>query len=162
MRFGGLIVFDTRDDERAVSGADTPEGSALKSILGGLDLPPLTPVSEDHVLYRSFYLLSDLSGRMATRPVWVQAGDGPNDGVTPVIIGGRDWAGAWASNAVGEPLLPVRTAARPCANAEGAIPRNARECAYRAGVNMVMVALTGNYKSDQVHAPILLERLGRQ
>lgn len=162
MRFGGLIVFDTRDDERAVSGSVTPEGAALKAILGGIDLPPLAPVADDHVLYRSFYLLSDLTGRMATRPVFVQAGDGPNDSVTPVIIGGRDWAGAWASNDVGEPLLPVRTTARPCANAEGAIPRNPRECAYRAGINMVMVALTGNYKSDQVHTPILLERLGRQ
>ncbi|OFX02870.1 MAG: hypothetical protein A3E78_02625, partial [Alphaproteobacteria bacterium RIFCSPHIGHO2_12_FULL_63_12] len=161
MRFGGLIVFDTRDDERAVSGAETPEGIALKSILSGIDLPPLTPVAENHVLYRSFYLLSDLSGRMATRPVWVQSGDGPNDSVTPVIIGGRDWAGAWASNDAGEPLLPVRTTARPCTNAEGAIPRNPRECAYRAGINMVMVALTGNYKSDQVHTPVLLERLGR-
>ncbi len=162
MRFGGLIVFDTRDDERAVSGADTPEGSALKAILGGLDLPPLAPLPADHVLYRSFYLLSDLPGRMATRPVWAQAGDGPNDSVTPLIIGGRDWAGAWASSDVGDPLLPVRTAARPCNNAEGAIPRNPRECAYRGGVNMVMVALTGNYKSDQVHTPILLQRLGRQ
>lgn len=162
MRFGGLIVFDTRDDERAVNGVDTPEGAALKAILAGIDLPPLTPVQENHVLYRSFYLLSDLPGRLATRPVWVQAGNGPNDSVTPLIIGGRDWAGAWASNDVGEPLLPVRTTARPCTNTEGAIPRDPRECAYRAGVNMVMVALTGNYKSDQVHTPILLERLGRQ
>lgn len=161
MRFGGLIVFDTRDDERAVTGVDTPEGAALKNILSGLDMPPLAPVSEDHVLYRSFYLLADLGGRMATRPVWVQAGGGPNDSVTPVIIGGRDWAGAWASNALGEPLLPVRTTARPCTNGEGAVPRSPRECAVRAGVNMVMVALTGNYKSDQVHTPILLERLGK-
>ena len=161
MRFGGLIVFDTRDDERAISGAETPEGAALKAILSSINLPPLTPVGQNHVLYRSFYLLSDLTGRMATRPVWVQSGDGPNDSVTPIIIGGRDWAGAWASNEVGEPLLPVRATARPCANIEGAVPRNPRECAYRAGVNMVMVALTGNYKSDQVHTPILLERLGR-
>jgi hypothetical protein len=161
MRFGGLIVFDTRDDERAVTGVDTPEGAALKNILSGLDMPPLAPVSDDHVLYRSFYLLADLGGRMATRPVWVQAGGGPNDSVTPVIIGGRDWAGAWASNALGQPLLPVRTTARPCTNGDGVAPRSPRECTIRAGVNMVMVALTGNYKSDQVHAPVLLERLGR-
>jgi len=162
MRFGGLIVFDTRDDERAISGVDTPEAQALKTIVAGLDLPPLAPVSGDHVLYRSFYLLSDLPGRMATRPVWAQAGEGPNDSVTPVIIGGRDWAGAWATNAAGEPLLPATASGRPCAAVEGAAPRPLRECAYRAGVNMVMVALTGNYKSDQVHTPTLLERLGRQ
>ncbi len=36
-----------------------------------------------------------------------------------------------------------------------------RELSLRFGVNLVMVALTGNYKADQVHIPALLERLGR-
>ena len=36
-----------------------------------------------------------------------------------------------------------------------------RENAYRFGVNVVMYALTGNYKTDQVHAPALLQRLGK-
>jgi hypothetical protein len=36
-----------------------------------------------------------------------------------------------------------------------------REFAFRAGVNIVMYALTGNYKADQVHIPALLERLGQ-
>jgi hypothetical protein len=155
MRFGGLVVFDTRDDERAGSGADTPERAALQTILLGLDLPALTPTPPDHVLLRSFYLLPDLPGRMIANPVWVQAGSGPNDSVTPIIIGGRDWAGAWARNgasdAAARPLYPMAAGGE-----------RAREIAYRAGVNMVMVALTGNYKSDQVHTPILLERLGRE
>ncbi|MFN0023394.1 MAG: DUF4159 domain-containing protein [Parvularculaceae bacterium] len=151
MRFGGLIVFDTRDDERAFSGAETPERAALQTILTRLDLPALTPAPRDHVLLRSFYLLPDLPGRMLANPVWVQAGEGPNDSVTPIIIGGRDWAGAWASDEASRPLFPM---------AQGG--ERAREIAYRAGINMVMVALTGNYKSDQVHTPILLERLGRE
>jgi len=37
-----------------------------------------------------------------------------------------------------------------------------RETAFRFGVNVVMYALTGNYKTDQVHAPALLQRLGRE
>ena len=36
-----------------------------------------------------------------------------------------------------------------------------REFAFRAGVNIVMYTLTGNYKADQVHVPQLLERLGQ-
>ena len=36
-----------------------------------------------------------------------------------------------------------------------------REMEFRAGVNLVMYALTGNYKADQVHVPALLERLGQ-
>jgi hypothetical protein len=34
--------------------------------------------------------------------------------------------------------------------------------AFRFGINLVMYALTGNYKTDQVHAPALLQRLGRE
>jgi hypothetical protein len=36
-----------------------------------------------------------------------------------------------------------------------------QEYAWRTGINMVMYALTGTYKSDQVHVPALLERLGQ-
>ncbi|MEX0643745.1 MAG: DUF4159 domain-containing protein, partial [Parvularculaceae bacterium] len=157
MRFGGLIVFDTRDDERAVSGVETPERAALREILSVVDVPPLMPLPVDHVLTRSFYLLPDLEGRMRNNPVWVQSAGAANDGVTPLIIGGRDWAGAWATDELDQPLRPVRGRGT-CSTG---IHVTARECAYRAGINMVMVAYTGNYKSDQVHTPILLERLGR-
>ncbi len=151
MRFGGLLLIDTRDDERAIGAAPTPESEALRRILAQLSISPLTPVNENHVLMRSFYLLTTLSGRMNNNPVWVEAdSSGANDGVTAIIIGGRDWAGAWAADSFGRPARPM----------SGGGPR-AREFAYRTGVNMVMVAFTGNYKSDQVHTPILLERLGQ-
>ncbi len=151
MRFGGLVLFDTRDDERAVAPGATPESQALQRILSQLNIPPLTPVDESHVLTRSFYLMSDLPGRLRNNPVWVQADtSGANDGVTPLIIGGRDWAGAWAADSFGRPVRPM-----------GRGGERARELAYRAGVNIIMVAFTGNYKSDQVHTPILLERLGQ-
>ncbi len=151
MRFGGLLVIDTRDDERSVGAGSTAEGEALQRILSQLNIPPLTPVDDTHVLMRSFYLLNTLTGRMNNNPVWVEAeSSGANDGVTAVIIGGRDWAGAWAADSFGRPARPMGPGG----------PR-AREFAYRTGVNMVMVAFTGNYKSDQVHTPILLERLGK-
>ncbi|MFQ5564038.1 MAG: DUF4159 domain-containing protein [Parvularculaceae bacterium] len=151
MRFGGLIIFDTRDDERAIAGVETPEAAALRIILSQLDIPPLSPLPRDHVLTRSFFLLDELQGRTRVNPVWVAArSGGENDGVTPLIIGGRDWAGAWAADDFGRPLRPM-----------GRGGERTREYAYRAGINMAMVAFTGNYKSDQVHAPILLQRLGR-
>ena len=72
------------------------------------------------------------------------------DGVSPVVIGGNDWAAAWAVDNQGRPLVAV-------------VPggERQREMAYRFGVNLVMYALTGNYKTDQVHVPALLERLGQ-
>jgi hypothetical protein len=75
-----------------------------------------------------------------------------NDGVTPVVIGGADWAAAWALDDLGVPMLPV---------GRGAAGERQREVAYRFGINLIMHVLTGNYKSDQVHVPALLERLGQ-
>lgn len=162
LRTGGMILFDTRDGDFAASGG-SPEAQALQRIALGLDIPPLEPVAEDHVLTRSFYLLTDFPGRFAGTPVWAEAPPPDaaevegmpfrtlNDGVTPVLIGGNDWASAWAVDDDGFPLLPV---------GRGAAGEEQREYAYRFGINLIMHVLTGNYKSDQVHVPALLERLG--
>jgi hypothetical protein len=72
--------------------------------------------------------------------------------VTPVVIGGNDWASAWAMRRDGSLLAPI---------GQGVSGNHQRELAFRFGVNLVMYVLTGNYKSDQVHVPALLERLGQ-
>jgi hypothetical protein len=165
LRTGGMILFDTRDADVAGFGGATPEGQTLQMIASGLDIPPLEPMPPDHVLTRTFYLLQDFPGRHARGAVWVEAAPmaaaeaeegmpfrNLNDGVTPVVIGGNDWAAAWAVDDIGVPLLPV---------GRGMAGERQREIAYRFGVNLIMHVLTGNYKSDQVHVPALLERLGQ-
>ncbi len=163
LRGGGMILFDTRDGDIAGFGGNTPEGKKLKQLARALDIPPLEPLPQDHVLTRSFYLLQDFPGRFVGRDVWVEAApadavkvDGMpfrnlNDGVTPVVIGGNDWAAAWATNPRGNYMFQV---------GRGYTGERQREIAYRFGVNLIMYVLTGNYKSDQVHVPALLERLG--
>lgn len=153
LRQGGMIVFDTKDAGVLLPGQDGggPGESRLGQMLRGIDLPPLTPVPADHVLTRSFYLLQDFPGRWTGQPVWVdQVPAAINDGVSSVVIGANDWVGAWAIDDYGQSLLPVV----PGGEAQ-------REMARRFGVNLVMYALTGNYKTDQVHVPALLERLGQ-
>lgn len=164
IRSGGMIVFDTRDADIAGFGTATPEGKRLQAIAAPLDIPPLEPIPQDHVLTRSFYLLQDFPGRFAGTQVWVEsapdaeaASEGMpfrqlNDGVTPIVLGGNDWASAWAIGANGAPMFPV---------GRGMGGERQRETAFRFGVNLVMHVLTGNYKSDQVHVPALLERLGQ-
>jgi hypothetical protein len=150
MGHGGIVLIDTRE---AGSGEDFSPGSAaaLARIGRGLAVPPLAPLTTDHVLARSFYLLQDFPGRYTGDTVWVQRDqDRANDSVSPVIIGGNDWAAAWAVDASGR-------------NPYAVMPGGARQrvMAYRFGVNLVMYALTGNYKGDQVHVPAILERLGQ-
>ena len=150
---GGMVVFDTRDANLAVPGAGggTPGTERLRTLLAGVELPALEMVGGDHALTKSFYLLQDFPGRFAGQPVWVdRAQEGVNDGVSTIIVGANDWLGAWAIDAREQPMLPV-------------VPggERQREMAHRVGVNLVMYALTGNYKTDQVHVPALLERLGQ-
>jgi Domain of unknown function (DUF4159)/Aerotolerance regulator N-terminal len=147
LKNGGTIVFDTREGE-AASG---PAALRLREILRQLNLAPLAPIPEGHVLTKAFYLLSDFPGRWTGGPVWVELGDDRvNDGVSSVIIGGHDWAAAWAVDQNGRPMY----AAVPGGEAQ-------RETAIRFGVNLVMYALTGNYKADQVHVEAILDRLRR-
>ncbi|MEM8787256.1 MAG: DUF4159 domain-containing protein [Pseudomonadota bacterium] len=163
LRSGGMILFDTRDANLGGTlGSGTANGRALQQLAAKLDVPPLEPAPLDHVLTRTFYLLQDFPGRFANTEIWVEAAPeieevegmpfrNLNDGVTPVVIGANDWAGAWAVDTTGRPILPV---------GRGSAGAQQREMAYRFGVNLIMHVMTGNYKSDQVHVPALLERLG--
>jgi hypothetical protein len=164
LRTGGMILFDTRDAHLGGGGSATPNGRKLQQLAAPLDIPPLEPVPPDHVLTRTFYLLQEFPGRHAGRDVWVEAAPPDaeqvegmpfrnlNDNVTPVVIGGNDWAAAWALDENGNPLYPV---------GRGLAGERQREVAVRFGINLIMHVLTGNYKSDQVHVPALLDRLGQ-
>ena len=131
--------------------------------MSSLDIPELEPVPREHVLTKTFYLLRDFPGRFNSGQTWVETlprergrrrhASRPargGDGVSPIIITSNDLAGAWAMRPDGQPMLPLTPGE----------PRQ-REFAFRAGVNIVMYTLTGNYKADQVHVPALIERLGQ-
>jgi Domain of unknown function (DUF4159) len=151
---GGTILFDTRNGDEQAPG---PFGGAaiaaerLRRLTAGIKMPPLAPIPPDHVLTKSFYLMHEFPGRWDVGTLWVEpAEDHVNDGVSSVIVGADDWAGAWAIDKDGRPLYAV-------------VPggEEQREMALRFGVNLVMYVLTGNYKADQVHVPAILERLGQ-
>lgn len=111
-------------------------GATARAVLGPLGLPQLEELTERHVLARSFYLI-----RRPPPGTWTEAGTtGDGDRVAGVVIGGADWATAWSE--------------------ASAVPLMRREEAWRFGINVVMYALTGTYKADQVHTRTLLDRIG--
>lgn len=166
LKTGGTILFDTRDPLNTLPSSSirvSPSVDALRRVLAGLDVPPLETVPPNHVLTKAFYLLQTFPGRYDGGELWVEAlgtasGDEQveattrtsTDGVSSVIIGANDYAGAWARDEKGAPMLPMSLGGP-----------GQREIAYRVGINIVMYTLTGNYKADQVHVPSLLERLGQ-
>jgi hypothetical protein len=165
MKEGGMIIFDTRDYGQGMPSGFSPQqggstGTALQRLLGRLDIPRLEPVPDGHVLTKSFYLLRGFPGRWDGGQLWVEAEDNESveqgrrarhaDGVSSILVTANDFAAAWALDDRNRPIYPTV----PGGEAQ-------REMAFRAGINIVMYALTGNYKADQVHVPALLERLGQ-
>jgi hypothetical protein len=134
---GGLLLVDTRD-------AGASGGRPAAQMLSGVDVPPLELVGTEHVLTRAFYLMRSFPGRSQSTQLWAEsaAAASARDGVASLFVGNGDWAAAWSGQAnIGD---------------------RQRELSLRFGVNLVMVALTGNYKADQVHVPALLERMGEE
>jgi Domain of unknown function (DUF4159) len=159
MKNGGTIFFDLREDglgTDALSGNPSATTLALRRLLEKLDIPAVEPVPAEHVLTKAFYLLAGFPGRYDAGALWVERADaqgaqaGNADGVSSIIIGSNDYAAAWALDGSGNPMF----ATVPGGDRQ-------RELAFRTGINIVMYALTGNYKADQVHVPALLERLGQ-
>jgi hypothetical protein len=161
MKHGGTILFDTKDAHLTLSNATalTENRQALRALLAKLDVPPLQPVPQNHVMTKTFYLLTEFYGRYSSGQTWVALTSSKasktspviGDQVSPLIVTSNDLAGAWAIDKQGMSLLPL-------------VPNlpQQRDYSYRAGVNIMMYVLTGTYKTDQVHVPALLERLGSE
>lgn len=133
---GGVILFDLRD-----AGGVMRDQRALQRLVADISLKPLTALPKDHTLTKTFYQLSGLPGSSSYGTTWVEQPGAPGtESVSSVIIGDSNWAGAWAGRSV---LSTSRE----------------REMALRAGINMVLYAYTGDFKSDPIQP--VLERLSR-
>ncbi len=146
MARGGIVVLDT-----GTGNGGQPDPAALRRALSGIAVAPLTRLTIHHVLARSFYLLRRYPGRYAGGAVWVTRRDArAGDDVSPVVIGAADWAAAWAIDRDGR-------------TAYATVPGGGeqRELADRFGINLVMYALTGNYKGDRLQLRAIIQRMGR-
>jgi hypothetical protein len=140
---GGVMLVD--DAGAGPTGQPSPFGrTAREQIARVLPDGAAIPIGDEHVIFRSFYLLRRAEGRV----------EGPRT-LDAIIRGGRaqvlfsehDLGGALAKGVTGVWEFPVVPG--------GEIQR---EYAVRLAVNIAMYVLCSNYKDDQVHAPFLMRR----
>jgi len=139
---GGFVLIDDASgvrDSAFFQGAE----SMLKRVLPGR---PLKPVPADHTVFQSFYLLNNVPGRKIASPFLYGI---EMDDLTPVMVCQNDLGGAWDGDAAGYTYTCIPGGERQ------------REMSFRMGVNLILYALTGNYKKDQVHIPFILKRRKR-
>ena len=138
---GGLIVID---DASGDGGERKFLNSAREQLGRAIPDTPTIDLPQDHVLFRTFYLLKKVEGRVATsRPVEAIV----KRGNVLALFLPVDLGGALARDASGSPEFAVSP------GGEGQ-----RERAVRFAVNIAMYNLCSNYKDDQVHAPFLMRR----
>lgn len=140
LEFGGMLLIDDCMG-KAGFGFDTSARREVKRLFPNR---PLERLQADHTVFKSFYLLNQAYGRIAEKPYL--------EGVTienrtVIVFSQNDLGGAWSRDPMGNWEYEV-------------IPGGdtQRSMAFRLGVNIVMYALTGNYKQDQVHLPFILKR----
>ena len=136
---GGLLVIDDRDGGLAPVG-----GPFSRSVLRELApvLPDSAPLDlgEDHVLFRSFYLLKRIAGAKGSSSTLRALARGNR---IEAIVVRHDLSSALATK--GNRWLY-------------ALDEGERELAIRFAVNVAMYSLCSTYKDDQVHAPFLMRR----
>ena len=141
LSFGGFLLADNALGQPGY-GFDRRFRQEMQRVFPERELRkiPLT-----HALLRSYYLLRRIGGRVAASPYLegIQLGE-----TTPVAYCHNDLAGAWEQDGLGR-------WSRPC------VPDGERQRrdAFHLGVNLVLYAMTGNYKQDLIHVPFIRRRL---
>ncbi len=140
LRMGGIVMIDDR--EPGPDGGQFLKG-ARREVARILPEATSVPLDRNHVIFKSFYILSGPSGRKNGSDHIDAVLAGKN---VRVLFLNHDLLGALARS--GE------TWALPMESGDA----KAREYAVRFAVNIAMYVLCSDYKDDQVHAPFLMRR----
>ncbi len=142
LSYGGFLLVD--DASGAPGG---PFADSVRRLCRRLfPTRPLSPLPDDHSLYRAFFLIDRPVGRLALSDVL----EGVTLGATtPLVYCPNDLSGALDRGPDGRDRYPV-------------VPGGAwqRREALKLGINLVLYSLTANYKHDTAHV-LELMREGR-
>jgi hypothetical protein len=133
LQYGGFLLAD---DTTGVEGGEFDR--SFRAFCARIfPTRPLTPLPADHSIYRSFFLIRRPVGRLDRTP-WLEgisAGE-----MTPLVYCRNDLSGALDRADDGRNRFPVVPGGE----------RQRRE-AVKLGINLLMYALTSDYKKDIVH-----------
>lgn len=136
LKAGGFIFVDAVDEAFELAAKQALKQASFDFVF--------KPIPDDHVLYKSFYIIQSHGGRVLRKP----ALEGIFlDGRLAVVLSPNDHGAAWLRDDFGRYPYEV-------------IPggETQREMALRLGVNVLMYVLCLDYKDDQVHIPFILKR----
>jgi hypothetical protein len=136
--YGGFLLIDD------ATGADRSafDDSVHRLVKRLFPTRPMAPLPTDHSLYRAFFLIRRPVGRVQTHR-WLEGVDLGE--TTRIVYCRNDLSGALARGPDGRDLLPVEPGGS-----------HQRREAVKLAINLVVYALTSNYKKDQAHVRQLL------
>lgn len=140
LTYGGFLLADANDGSNG-SGFDADFRREMARVLPRSRLQPL---SDEHVVFKSFYLLDGAPGRLLTTP---RLSTMQLSGRSAVIYSQNDLAGAWSRDEGGSWAYDVTPGGE-----------RQRELAFRMGINLCMYALCLDYKDDAVHLEHIMSK----
>lgn len=140
LTFGGFILADANDGSEK-SGFDESFRQQMSKVL---PQAPLQPLSSNHVVYKSFYLLDSAPGRLLNKPHLEACMVGKR---AAVMYSQNDLLGALNREEGGDFEFEVAPGGE-----------RQRELAVRLAINVCMYALCLDYKDDAVHLPLIMNK----
>jgi len=143
LSYGGFLLIDDALGQ-AGYGFDKAVRREMQKIFPGNELKRLPST---HAALRSYYLLRRIGGVRIASPTLEGITLGNS---TPVVYCQNDLGGAWERDQVGK----WTNACTPGGEAQ-------RKDAFHLGINLILYAMTENYKDDLIHVPFIRKRLTR-
>ncbi len=143
LSYGGFLLADDALGQPGY-GFDKSFRREVKKLFPEKDF---SRIPSSHAAMRSYYLLKRIGGRRMISPYL----EGLNIGnTTPLIYSHNDLGGAWERDQLGSWVYPCTPGGE-----------QQRKDAFHVGINLILYAMTGNYKEDLIHAPFIRKRLQR-
>ena len=143
LSYGGFLLIDDALGQQGY-GFDKAVRREMQRIFPGNELKRLP---SGHAALRSYYLLRRIGGVRMVNPTL----EGINVGnSTPVIYCQNDLGGAWERDQLGNWTNPCTPGGE-----------EQRKDAFHLGINLILYAMTENYKDDLIHVPFIRKRLTR-